>query len=133
MARRRLLSGVITAAMSLALAGAGVGVTSAGVAVADPGHGCSAGAHTLAPAGSHVYPDTGNGGYTSLHTAVHMVYDAADNQFLPGNHVVLTDRATQCLTSFSLDFERRSVNKTAGPDMSVRAVTVNGRPVAFRF
>jgi Peptidase family M1 domain len=80
-----------------------------------------------------MYPDTGNGGYTSLHTAVHMVYDAASNRFLRGNHVVLTDRATQCLTSFSLDFERRSVNKKAGPDMSVRSVTVDGRPASFRF
>ena len=52
-----------------------------------------------------------------------LVYDATSNQFLPGNHVVLTDRATQCLTSFSLDFERRSANKTAGPDMTVRSVT----------
>ena len=109
-----------------------------GAAIGTSGHGrgaagCSAGAHTLAPPGSHVYPDTGNGGYTSVHTAVHLVYDAADNRFLPGNHVVLTDRATQCLTSFSLDFERRSVNTTAGPDMSVRSVTVNGRPAAFRF
>src|SRR5579871_2116688 len=133
MARRRLLSGVITAAMSLALAGAGVGVTSAGVAVADPGHGCSAGAHTLAPAGSHVYPETGNGGYTSLHTAVHMVYDAVANTFLPGNHVTLTDRATQCLTSFSLDFERQSQNAAAGPDMTVGSVTVNGVPARFAF
>ena len=51
--------------------------------------GCSAGAHTLAPAGSHVYPETGNGGYTSVHTDVHMVYDADRNRFLPGNHVAL--------------------------------------------
>ena len=27
--------------------------------------GCSSGAHSLAPVGSHLYPDTGNGGYTS--------------------------------------------------------------------
>ena len=94
---------------------------------------CSAGAHTLAAPGSRMYPDTGNGGYTSVHTAVHLVYDAAGNRFLPGNHVVLTDRATQCLTSFSLDFERRSVSKTAGPDMSVRSVTVDGHPAPFRF
>ena len=33
--------------------------------------------------------------------------------------MALTDRATQCLTSFSLDFERRSANTTAGPDMKV--------------
>ena len=94
---------------------------------------CSAGAHTLAPAGSRLYPDTGNGGYTSLHTLVHLVYNATTNRFLPGNKVILTDQATQCLTSFSLDFERRSMNKTAGPDMTVTAVTVNGRPAAFRF
>ncbi|HEV2936922.1 MAG TPA: hypothetical protein VGY96_27715 [Streptosporangiaceae bacterium] len=75
---------------------------------------CSAGAHTLAPPGSHLYPDTGNGGYTSVHTLVHLVYEASTNMFLPGNRVVLTDRATQCLTSFSLDFERRSADTSAG-------------------
>ncbi len=62
-----------------------------------------------------------------------LVYDATTNQFLPGNHVTLTDRATQCLTSFSLDFERRSVNTTAGPDMTVTSVQVNGRPATFTF
>ena len=77
------------------------------------------GAHTLAPPGSHLYPETGNGGYTSLHTLVHLVYDATANRFLRGNRVVLTDRATKCLTSFSLDFERRSANTAAGPDMHV--------------
>jgi len=80
-----------------------------------------------------VYPETGNGGYTSLHTAVRLVYDATRNMFLPGNHVVLTDRATQCLTSFSLDFERRSVNAAAGPDMTVQSVAVNGHPARFKF
>jgi hypothetical protein len=48
--------------------------------------------------------------------------------------VVLTDRATQCLTSFSLDFERRSTaNRAAGPRMKVSAVLVNGRPAVFGF
>jgi hypothetical protein len=94
---------------------------------------CSAGAHTLAPPGSHLYPETGNGGYTSVHTLVHLVYDAATNEFLPGNQVVLTDRATQCLSSFSLDFERKSANTKAGPDMTVRSVTVNGQPARFTF
>src|SRR5215469_865239 len=94
---------------------------------------CPAGAHTLAPPGSHLYPDTGNGGYTSLHTLVHLVYDATTNQFLPGNGVTLTDRATQCLTSFSLDFERRSKNTSAGPDMTVRSVAVNGKRARFAF
>jgi len=94
---------------------------------------CSAGAHTLSAPGSHLYPDTGNGGYTSVHTDVHLVYDAPSNQFLPGNHVTLTDRATQCMTSFSLDFERSSINATDGPDMAVTSVTVNGGPANFTF
>jgi hypothetical protein len=128
MARRRLLSTALTAAASLALAG--VGMTSAGAATAG---GCSPGAHTLAPAGSHVYPETGNGGYTSRHTDVNMVYDAATNMFQPGNNVALTDRATQCLTSFSLDFERQSANTSDGPMMTVGSVTVNGRAATFAF
>src|SRR6266487_177503 len=80
---------------------------------------CSSGAHTLSHLGDHVYPETGNGGYRSLHTDVDMVYDAPSNRFLPGNHVVLTDRATQCLTDFSLDFERHGADPVDGPDMSV--------------
>jgi hypothetical protein len=97
------------------------------------GGSCSAGAHTLAPAGSHVYPETGNGGYTSLHTLVHLVYNAKANKFLAGNRVELTDRATQCLTSFSLDFERHSINTTAGPDLTVNSISINGRPARFKF
>ena len=97
------------------------------------GTGCTAGAHTLSPPGARLYPETGNGGYTSLHTDVRLVYDATANRFLPGNHVTLTDRATQCLASFSLDFERRSVNKTAGPDMTITSVRVNGHPASFTF
>src|SRR5215475_15822338 len=141
MARRRLLLTAFTSVSSLALAGAGL----AGPAWAAAGHGaaaqgaagqgkaCSAGAHTLSPPGAHVYPDTGNGGYTSVHTDVHLVYDATTNKFLPGNHVVLTDRATQCLTSFSLDFERKSANTADGPDMTVNSVTVNGHAATFTF
>jgi hypothetical protein len=125
---------VTTASAGLILPGAGL----AAKAHANPAASylsvhCSAGAHTLAAPGSHLYPDTGNGGYTSLHTLVHLVYDANANQFLPGNRVVLTDRATQCLTSFSLDFERKSANTGAGPDMSVQSVAVNGRPARFTF
>ena len=119
---------------------AGLGLTLPWLGLAVPAHAsvagggnCSAGAHTLAPPGSHVYPETGNGGYTSLHTLVHLVYDAKANRFLPGNRVELTDRATQCLTSFSLDFERHSINTTDGPDMTVSSVSVNGRPARFRF
>ena len=132
MARRRLLITAATSVSALALAGAGLaGPTWA--AAAGQGGACSAGAHTLSPPGAHVYPETGNGGYTSVHTAVHLVYDGATNRFLPGNHVVLTDRATQCLTSFSLDFERTSANRADGPDMTVRSVTVNGHTATFRF
>jgi len=94
---------------------------------------CGSGAHTLSHYGDHVYPETGNGGYRSLHTDVHMIYDAVGNRFLSGNHVVETNRSTQCLTDFSLDFERRSSDPVNGPDMTVRSVTVDGRPAAFRF
>src|SRR5215468_8105952 len=97
-----------------------------------PGH-CGSGLRTLSHYGDHVYPDMGNGGYSSLHTDVHMVYDAPSNQFLPGNHVVLTDRATQCLSELSLDFERSTVRTTDGPDLTVQSVEVNGVPAAYRF
>ena len=80
-----------------------------------------------------MYPETGNGGYTSLHTDVQMIYDAPSNQFLPGNHVVLTVRATQCLTDFSLDFERTSVDPVNGPDLAVNSIVVNGRPASYQF
>jgi hypothetical protein len=125
---------VTTASAGLVLPGAGLAVQAhLSHAASYRSVQCSAGAHTLAPPGSHLYPETGNGGYTSVHTLVHLVYAAATNEFLPGNRVVLTDRATQCLSSFSLDFERKSANTKAGPDMTVRSVTVNGRPAAFTF
>ena len=76
---------------------------------------CAPGAHTLGAPGDRLYPDTGNGGYRSIHTDVTMVYDASTNRFLAGNNVALTDQATQCLTSFSLDFER-DVSPTRRPD-----------------
>jgi aminopeptidase N len=113
--------------------------TSTGAAAADPGAPavsggtCSSGARTLSHFGDHVYPEMGNGGYTSVHTDVHLVYDAPSNRFLRGNHVVLTDRATRCLTDFSLDFERHSPLQTDGPDLTVRSVKVDGRPATWRF
>jgi Peptidase family M1 domain len=132
MARRRL---IVTAAACAGLAVPWLGLVplAAPAGAAPAGQvGCSAGARTLAPPGSVLYPETGNGGYTSLHTLVHLVYNATANRFLPGNRVTLTDRAAQCLTSFSLDFERRSPYR-GGPDMTVNSVTVNGRPARFRF
>jgi Peptidase family M1 domain len=110
------------------------GLTFITSARAVPGEdGCSPGARTLSPPGSLLYPETGNGGYRSVHTGVHLVYDAPANRFLPGTQVVLTDLAAQCLSSFSLDFERRSVNRAAGPDLSVSSVRVNGQRARFAF
>jgi hypothetical protein len=94
---------------------------------------CSPGAHSLSPFAAHVYPETGNGGYTSLHADVFLNYDTESNLFLPGTHVVLSDRATQCLTDFSLDFERTSQNTKDGPNLSVGSVLVNGRAASFTF
>ena len=101
-------------------------------AVADSG-GCSSGAHTLSKYGDRVYPEMGNGGYTSVHSDITIVYDTATNMFLPGTHVDLTQQATQCLTDFSLDFERTSANTTEGPNMTVNSVAVNGQPAMFTF
>jgi Peptidase family M1 domain len=96
---------------------------------------CSSGAHTLSEAGDRVYPEMGNGGYTSVHTGVNLIYNAVENKFLPGTNVVLGDRATQCLSDFSLDFERKGPESEEGPgpEMQVEAVTVNGAPATFEF
>src|SRR2546428_1200882 len=95
---------VTTACAGLVLPGAGLAARAhTGQAASYVSASCSAGAHTLAPPGSHLYPDTGNGGYTNVHTLVHLVHDAAAHQILPGHTVMLTYRATQCLSSFSLD------------------------------
>jgi hypothetical protein len=135
MARFRRPIALAVGVVSLTAVGLGPLAFTSGVAVASASTGgkCSAGAHTLAAPGSRLYPETGNGGYRSVHTDVHLVYDAGTNSFLPGNSVALTDQATQCLTNFSLDFERSSANTTAGPDLSVKSVTVNGRPAKFTF
>jgi Peptidase family M1 domain len=142
MAGRKLLflaaatsAGLILSGVSMAIPAVPAGaVGAAGTATLAAGSArCSAGAHTLSPPGSRLYPETGNGGYTSIHTLVHLVYNAKTNRFLPGNKVVLTDRATQCLSSFSLDFERTSQNAKHGPDMSVQSVSVNGQPATFAF
>jgi peptidase M1-like protein len=103
------------------------------VAAASTSAACTSGAHSLSSFGDHVYPETGNGGYTSVHTDVFLTYDTASNLLLPGTHVLLTDRATQCLSDFSLDFERSSPNAKDGPSMSVGSVLVNGSPASFAF
>lgn len=130
--RPRPLGAALTACLAAALA-VPTPVAAAPGAAQPPGPGCTAGARTLAQPGSRLYPETGNGGYTSVHTDVDLRYDAAANRLLAGNHVVLSDRATQCLSSFTLDFERRSANAAAGPELTVESVTVNGQPASFRF
>src|SRR3954468_14783969 len=67
---------------------------------------CTSGARTLSKPGMRVYPETGNGGYQSVHSDVVLTYDAPTNTLLPGTHVDLTQKATQCLTDLSVDFER---------------------------
>jgi hypothetical protein len=109
----------------------GVADASAGATTGDH---CRAGTRTLAPVGSVMYPDTGNGGYSSVHTDVYLRYRASTNTFLPGTHVVLSDRANRCLTSVSVDLERHEPGSPrGGPDLQVRAVSVDGVTAAFRF
>ena len=69
-----------------------------------------------------MYPEIGNGGYASVHSDVFINYDALTNLFLPGTHVDLQQRSTQCLSDFSLDFDRHnSITSTTvpGPDFTV--------------
>ena len=101
-------------------------------AASAPGR-CAPGAHTLSSYGERVYPETGNGGYTSVHTDVDLRYSAAANMFLPGNHVALTELSSQCLSSFTLDFEPTAAGGTSAPALTVSAVTVDGKPADFSF
>jgi hypothetical protein len=131
-ARRGVTVGAPGAPTGAARTAAAVGPSTN--AAADPGV-CSSGAHTLSKPGDHVYPEMGNGGYTSVHTTVNLVYNAVENKFLPGTNVVLSDQATQCLSDFSLDFERKGPDNVEGPgpEMQVEGVTVNGVPATFKF
>ena len=84
------------------------------------------------PTASGCYPETGNGGYTSVHTDVDLRYSAATNRFLSGNHVALTASATQCLSQP----DARSRADRLGqrhPELSVGSVAVDGKPAAFSF
>jgi len=132
MTRARLRSALVVGAVAL-VAAATIEAPAGASPLAAHGVACSSGSHSLSPHGARVYPEVGNGGYRSIHTDVFMVYDAPTNKFLPGNHVVLTDVATKCLTDFSLDFETSSADRTAGPRLTVRSVTVDRRPAAWEF
>jgi ABC-type sugar transport system substrate-binding protein len=67
MPQRRKMIMIVTAAASAVLAGAWLAgpAHAVGQGAAAQDGACSAGAHTLSPPGAHVYPDTGNGGYTT--------------------------------------------------------------------
>ncbi len=96
---------------------------------------CSSGAHSLSQLGARVYPEMGNGGYTSLHTDLHLNYDAIANLFLAGTHADLQVKSTQCLSDLSFDFEQTNGHTAdgSGPNMMVNSVEVNGQPATFRF
>src|SRR3954451_13247063 len=87
----------------LPIRGIGAQAAKAKAAAADV---CSSGGRTLTIPGGHVYPETGNTGYSSVHSDVFINYDAVNNLFLDGTHVDLLQHSTQCLSDFSLDFER---------------------------
>ncbi|WP_028058034.1 M1 family aminopeptidase [Candidatus Solirubrobacter pratensis] len=96
---------------------------------------CTSGAHTLAAPGERVYPEAGNGGYKSIHTDIYTVYDAIANLLLPGTHVDLQQRSSQCLSDFSLDFDAHNgltIGGAPGTDMTVSSVAVNGQPATFK-
>jgi hypothetical protein len=103
-------------------------------AAADPPS-CSSGAHSLSAFGSRLYPEMGNGGYSSLHTDLYLNYDAIANTFLPGTHADLQVRSTQCLSDLSFDFEQTNGHTAdgTGPNMLVNSVEVNGQPASFTF
>ncbi len=125
--------GRFAVAMAFALLASLTTIAGSPVAV-DADEVCSSGPRTLSQFGDRVYPDQGNGGYVSVHTDLHIVYDTATNLFLPGNHADLTIRSTQCLTDFSFDFERSAISgSAAGPNMSVQSVSINGSPATFTF
>jgi hypothetical protein len=96
---------------------------------------CSSGAHSLSTFGARLYPEMGNGGYTSLHTDLYLNYDAIANLFLPGTHASLQVKATQCLSDLSFDFEQTNGHTAdgTGPLMTVNSVEVDGQPATFRF
>jgi hypothetical protein len=99
---------------------------------------CTSGGHTLAKPGERVYPEIGNTGYASVHSDVFINYDAMTNLFLPGTHVDLQQRSTQCLSDFSLDFDRHNslsdaATNPTGPEFTVSSITVNGQPATFKF
>ncbi|MCK2221748.1 M1 family metallopeptidase [Actinomadura sp. ATCC 31491] len=71
-------------------------------------------------AGDPYFPDQGNGGYDAGHYDLRLDYETASGRL--DATAAVTARATQALSRFDLDL--------AGT-LTVRAVTVNGRPAAY--
>ena len=94
------------------------------------------GAHTLSHFGDRVYPEMGNGGYTSVHTDVFINYDAIDEP-VPAGHArrspAALDAVPERLQPRLRADERRTRRDGPGPDMTVSSVTVNGQPATFKF
>ncbi len=98
---------------------------------------CTPGPRTLSSPGNKVWPELGNSGYQSIHSDVFTVYDAPTDKFLPGTHVDLTQKSTQCLSNFAVDFDtHNNISPTAttpGPDMTVQSITIDGVPATWQF
>ena len=101
-------------AMKVLVLTAAIMLGTAGVAVAAPP---TAGAPSL---GDRLFPDLGNGGYDAQ--SYDVSYDYRPGVTTMASSVVMRARATQALSSFSLD----SLVAKIG------SVTVDGRPAAFR-
>ena len=75
------------------------------------------------------------------YTALWILYAATSlaDQLLPGTHVDLQQRSTQCLSEFSLDFDTNSGFTAGNPPqdlgthLTVNAITINGQPATFTF
>jgi|GEM_PF-693440 aminopeptidase N len=68
--------------------------------------------------GDRLLPAIGNGGYDTQHYDATFNYDPATNTMLPGSQTVITMRATQALSEFSLDLRAYTVSE----------VTIDGVP-----
>jgi len=132
MNRGRIWGAVAGAALIVVVAG--LPAFGASGAAADPPP-CTSGAHSLSHFGDRLYPEMGNGGYTSLHTDLRLNYDAIANTFLPGTRADLQVKSTQCLSDLSFDFEQTNGHTAdgTGPNMTVNSVEVNGAPATFAF
>jgi aminopeptidase N len=113
MAGRRSRTGAIVVAVALTMGLAAAVPAAAAAAPPSPVAGAPG-------AGDPYFPDAGNGGYDVADYSLDLSYDPASKR-LDGTAVILAT-ATQSLSRFDLDLRA----------LSVRTVTVNGRPAGFR-